>query len=110
MVPPGNKPFDKRADPARWNNIWVPWYDELDKQKAIETMRLHKPLLSPTTVIYSLVILTILLGATAIIIKHCVFEDRDDRDNDLPECNKPGTGHVNNGMDQHCFENVACTS
>lgn len=103
-VSPRNVPIDRRADPANWNNTWVPWYDELDKRKATENTRLHHPLISPTAIVYSLVILIILLGASAIVIKQLVFNRKDDETNDLPE------SHVTNRQqEQHCFDNVVCT-
>uniref|UniRef100_A0A8D8LMK3 Arylsulfatase B n=1 Tax=Cacopsylla melanoneura TaxID=428564 RepID=A0A8D8LMK3_9HEMI len=118
VVAPRNLPMDKRADPARWNNIWVPWYDELDKEKEKQDIRDAKPLISPTAIVYCLVILTILLGAGAIVIKQCVLHDRDD--NDLPECHKVAglngnglnaiTNQGHNTMEQNCFDNVVCTS
>lgn len=116
-VPARNVPVDGRADPAKWNNTWVPWYDELNKQKAADTMRLHHPLISPTAIIYSLVILTILIAASSIAIKQCVFNEKNDESNDLPETNKTGNfvhnhqnQQVNGCQEQHCFDNVVCTS
>lgn len=119
VVPPGNKPFDTRADPARWNNIWVPWYDELDRENAAKDRSMNTSLISPTAVVYVLIILTVALGVGAIAVKQCVLS-KEDESNDLPEVNKgagstssvyPGQmNQAHDSKEELCFDNVVCSS